>query len=188
MPRAKKDSLESIKKKPGATRSKAKAEGRTEPVTVRISPTVKWALELMSRQMHMPISNVFEWCVDVASRMLDHPTADGGGGMLLREIAVQTAQQPAIVRAILLSEYGPSLLTHEERALADAIKRSPELQTIETPRGWPHPPTEPIPDLNFIYDNADAILDLATESAKTLDRAPITRKQVSEWAAGKNTK
>lgn len=163
------------------TGKEVRAAVKTEAVTVRVSPTAKWALELMSRQMHQSISGVFEWCIDMAGRFVEYPYPDGSGGFQILELAKATAEDRLAVRCAVIYTQAPNLLNHDELTIAKAIDRSPELKTSKSAIGGLDLQT-PSFDFQYLSDNSDAICAIARGLAEKMDSSPITRARVAEVA------
>lgn len=179
-------------KKSAPSAERTESSPRTEAVTVRISPTAKWQLELLSRQMHMPISGTAEFCIEVAARLAEVPDAAGVSTSIARITNLYAFGLGPIARANALSHASPSLMSHEERAIVDALKRSPDLwrteDIAEMREATPIDDPWRYYDREFLTDNYEAFLKIALESAISSQKDPITREQILSASAAEAPK
>ena len=169
-----------------------KSKSSLEPVTVRIPGEAKWKLELMARQDHRSTSAVFEWCIEVAARLMD---VDAPSGLTIASLAKITWDLGPVDQALELHGLAPSLMDYQARAIVDMLKISPELFTASADvmardaaqlRAKGGIPSEMIDELErmdlghyvnseLIEQNLDRFLELVNERHKSVDRKPITR-------------
>jgi hypothetical protein len=90
------------------TRKSKKGESRkTESLTVRLSPRVKFGLELLARKQHRTLAGVVEWAIDMGMSDPDNGIPD------LDELWSPLAGE----RLKNLKDAHPNLLSYEEELL-----------------------------------------------------------------------
>lgn len=92
-----------------------------ESINIRVTPKIKFGLELLARKQHRSLTSVIEWMVD---NSLQDELFDRGRG----ESMIEVVWDPdPIHRLANLGSTYPSLLTYEEEVLWKAIMRLPDL-------------------------------------------------------------
>lgn len=165
-------------------RKPATSEARLKPhaVTVRIRPASKDALDLLSRAHHQPISQVFEWCLDVATRLVDVTDSTGAQMPLAMVLTVYRPEKDDLTRAFILAARAPGLMDHEQKAMCEAVKNSPELLSDGGEQAydpsWPGK-TFRHANVELILANFDRFKQLANERYGSTERAPITIEELT---------
>jgi hypothetical protein len=169
-------------------RNQKKTARPQEAVTVRIDPGDRWLLELISRAQHMATSSAFAWCVQVAGRLVD-ATNDLGSRSSLLDVALSTWDGNDFDRLLSLGHNAPGLMDHEQRAVFEAIRRSPELlksDLEERLEGEAFDPNNNLQvaaysDHDFLQENFEALKRIALDQASMQTPPPITRAQILDF-------
>ena len=112
------------KSKSGKDGKKTSSSGtKGEVITVRLSPKLKYGLELLSRKQHRSLSSIVTWAIEqmINEREDGLYIADGlhtGRYMLGLLWDVDSAD-----RLVKISKYWPELMTYEEEMLVKIIKK-----------------------------------------------------------------
>jgi hypothetical protein len=85
---------------------------RTETVTVRLDPRLRYLAEIAARAQRRTLSSFIEWSVEQA---LNTQTLDGDGSQTVAEEAKDLWDIDALDRFAKLASRHPHLLTHEEQ-------------------------------------------------------------------------
>ena len=116
-----------------ASKSKSGSRGKTtsssgaksDVITVRLSPKLKYGLELLSRKQHRPLSSVVTWAVEQLLNDSDVGLCHPRHGETLEGLwHVHPAD-----RLVKLAIRWPELMTYEEELLVEQIK--------DEKWGWP---------------------------------------------------
>lgn len=91
-----------------------KPHAKVETLTIRVSPKIKYGLELLARKQHRTLSSVADWALSKALKEPGEGLEDG----LLEE--VWDPLEPD--RLVKLALKCPELLTYEEQLLWKVIK------------------------------------------------------------------
>lgn len=168
-----------------STSGAKKVAKRLEAVTVRISPLARAQLELLTRALHKPTSGVFEWCIDIAARLVDVPNERGASENLTSVAAfIAHGEATRVSTAIGLAQLAPSLLDQEQRAIFEAIKHSPDLLDPRLVKdeifGFEGDANSVAlhADQPFLDKNFDAFLALAMRRFGAVEKNPITRAEI----------
>ena len=106
-----------------ATKADKKTGGaktsRSEIVTVRLDPKMRYLAELAARTQRRTLSSYIEWAIEESLKQVDLPFADGE-----KDLSVDTASAAEVLwdveesdRFYFLARSLPGLLTHEEQVL-----------------------------------------------------------------------
>ena len=129
-----------------ASKSKSGKDGKTtsssgtkgEVITVRLSPKLKYGLELLSRKQHRPLSSVVTWAIEqmmtsheaglfkTTKSLKSRKGSDAPTEEYMLEVLWNAHQADRLVK---LATYWPELMTYEEDLMVDDIK--------EHEWGWP---------------------------------------------------
>ncbi len=125
-----------------ASKSKSGREGKTasssgkkgEVITVRVSPKLKYGLELLSRKQHRSVSSVVTWAIE--QMMTNHDsglfkTAIGPKSGKRKGTDEHTKEYMLEIlwnvhpadRLVKLATYWPELMTYKGELLVEAIKK-----------------------------------------------------------------
>jgi len=101
---------------------------KTETLTLRLDPKVKYTIELMSRIRRQSITSVIEAAVEAEAFDLDTPVIiDGKRETWSLASAVSEFWSTDVVARFLgLCAFMPELLTYEEQRIWETIKATPE--------------------------------------------------------------
>lgn len=101
---------------------------KTETLTLRLDPKIKYTIELMARIKRQSITSVIEDAVDAAALDLDTPvTIEGERKQMSLSFAVgEFWSTDEVVRFINLCAFMPELLTYEEQRIWETIRATPE--------------------------------------------------------------
>lgn len=110
-------------------RAKAKGlEGKTESITMRLSPKLKFGLELLARQRQQPVSviatELFEAAIREQLTWQSPISVQPGGRPISLLDHVWDPLEPD--RLLKLAEAAPQLLSDDERLLQKVIQESPQ--------------------------------------------------------------
>ena len=98
---------------------------KTESVTVRLDPKVRFALELLSRVEHRSVTGVVEAALQARFK---NATVDGDdNGETVQELVESVYQTDEVERFVKMAERAPQLLDFEERRLWESIWATPDL-------------------------------------------------------------
>lgn len=87
---------------------------KSESLTVRLSPRVKYGLELLARKQHRNLSSVVEWAVMEAIRNKQTGLLDKDNKLNLLDKLWHIEE---MMRMELLKKHNPELLTFEEEVI-----------------------------------------------------------------------
>lgn len=118
-----------------ATKADKKTGGaktsRSEIVTVRLDPKMRYLAELAARTQRRTLSSYIEWAIEESLKQVDLPFADGE-----KDLSVDTASAAEVLwdveesdRFYYLARALPGLLTHEEQILWKLINGADVLWT-----------------------------------------------------------
>lgn len=136
----------------------AGARLRTEVVAARLSPKVKYGLDLLARLHRRSIAQTVEWAVYRVVMEQDQPDAPSGAGIgkLLEELWSPSPSE----RLELLASKRPDLMTYEDELLWRKIRRARAFWHLPSP-----PPDLPeqdfsvLPGATLLHDVTDAAWD-----------------------------
>ena len=94
---------------------------RTETVTVRFDPKLRFALELASRRQRRTVSSFIEWAVDQAVRQ-EKLFPEKSSSLTIHDATERIWDVEDSERFVNLANHHPHLLTHEEEVLWKLIK------------------------------------------------------------------
>lgn len=195
--------MENIRSRRTGKGAPQKSKPQLEPVTVRIPGEAKWKLELMARQDHRSVSAVFEWCIEVGSRLVDVDSHNGG---TIANLAKATWDLGPVEQAVELSWMAPSLMDYQARAIVEMLRISPELflphidddvvgnmAKLRADGGFAREQLDTLEamdlghflDWELIENTQEQFIALVLERHKSADRKPITRRDlISSAVAG----
>jgi len=131
--------------KDGETTSSSVTKG--EVITVRLSPKLKYALELLSRTQHRTQSAVVTWAIQEAINT-DHgllkTNTRGTKISVDNMLEVLWAVHPAD-RLVKLAKHWPELMTYEEEFMVESI--------IDNDWGWPKKGDKATKELRNIWSD-----------------------------------
>lgn len=104
---------------------------RSQTVTVRLDPQLRYMADLAARTQRRTLSSFIEWAIhqsldDVSLRYSD------GNARKASDLVEKLWDVDEADRFMLLVEFNPDLLTHEEQILWKLIKETPEVWSEET--------------------------------------------------------
>lgn len=109
---------------------------KTETLTLRLDPKIKYTIELMSRVRRQSITSVIEAAVEAVAFDLDTPVVIGGKRETwpLANAVSEFWSTDEVARFLGLCAFMPELLTYEEQRIWETIKATPEFwdENIET--------------------------------------------------------
>lgn len=116
---------------------------RTQTVTVRFDPKLRYLTELAARKQRRTVSSYIEWAVEqsLAKIYIEEPTSYNTEGVSMSEKSESLWDVDDSERFIKLALFYPELLTHEEQLIWRAIKD--------------HKMLSPINDINLEKDSSD---------------------------------
>ena len=108
---------------------------RSETVTVRLEPKLRYLAELAARKQRRTLSSFIEWAIEATLERdtYSYDSATGPIGATWAEVVNDLWDVDERDRFVLLARNMPSLLTHDEQVLWKLIK--------ETPYVWKTHPT-----------------------------------------------
>lgn len=137
---------------------------KTVPLTVRVSPGMKFGLELLSRVQHRPLSQAAEWAIKLALRNTRVGTAKS---RTLFDLYEQMEKEPTEAQKLWrLAAWDRPLLSWEERAVVAFIESSPGAMT---------PARD---DMVEVTDPETGMSDVATIE---IAAAPVWEKILPQW-------
>lgn len=101
---------------------------KTETLTLRLDPKVKYTIELMSRIRRQSITSVIEAAVEAEAFDLDTPVIIEGKRETwsLASAVSEFWSTDVVTRFLGLCAFMPELLTYEEQRIWETIKATPE--------------------------------------------------------------
>ena len=101
---------------------------KTETLTLRLDPKIKYTIELMARIKRQSITSVIEAAIEATAFDLDTPVVvDGKREIWSLSMAVSEYWSTDVVaRFINLCAFMPELLTYEEQRIWETIKATPK--------------------------------------------------------------
>lgn len=108
-----------------ATKKKATAQrsAKTEALSIRIDPRLRYGLELLARQQRRSVTGVVEWAIDQALR--NETVTDSGTSF---DQLVKDLWSPnEVERLVNLARTFPDLMTYDEARMWAVLKDSPDL-------------------------------------------------------------
>ena len=103
---------------------KAKGETKGEVVTLRLTPRIRYGLELLARQQRRTLSSVAEWAFYEAFKT-ESIAPSTGEEKTLKEALDDLWDPVEPDRLVKLAQKYPSLLTYEEDLIWKVIKEEP---------------------------------------------------------------
>jgi len=138
----------SVSKKGGGSKL-----SRSEVVTVRFDPRLRFGLELAARKQRRTVSSFIEWAVDKAlSEITVEDKMDNRGPYNIHELLGLTWHVHPADRLVKLGEMFPELLTYDEECSYKTIVENRNFFWKESWTG-----DRVIPDFNKIRENWDAL-------------------------------
>ncbi len=112
----------------GKTKSSSGSRAKSDVITVRLSPKLKYGLELLSRKQHRPLSSVVTWAVE---QTINNPE-NGLYKNMSKGLKVAEPMQMLEVlwdvhpadRLVKLATHWPELMTYEQEKLIKAFKET----------------------------------------------------------------
>lgn len=103
--------------------SKTQPDRKTEALSIRIDPRMRYGLELLARKQRRAVTGVVEWAIDKAfgDEVID--CADGSS-LYFRPALEQLWATNEIERLVLLATTAPQLLTFEESRVWQVIRQT----------------------------------------------------------------
>ena len=105
---------------------------RSEIVTVRTDPKMKYALELAARRHRRTISSFVEWAVDRAFDEIETEHLLGRDRNTFRELISMVWDVDPPDRLLKLADHQPSLMTFEEEKIHKAIRETDWMNTDDS--------------------------------------------------------
>jgi hypothetical protein len=168
-------------------------EEQLQQLTVRMSPKIKYGLELLARSQHRSLSQAVEWALQ---RGLNSYEIPGQARHTLGDALDKLWQlNDEAARALLLRQISPGLLSFDEAAAAELIVKSNEAASIDlysdlvrgqekTVSKFPPPaedarPAPRLPEDASLDDQDMAILQLRHWEQRQKKRASLVENQQS---------
>ena len=139
---------------------------KTESLTVRLDPKVKFGLELMSRLQNRTVTGVVEWALTAAmTRATINPRDEESATVTAILDEVWSTDEP--LRLVRLAFRAPNLLTYEELRIWETIQ--------ESPRFWdsPHRDHELYVDFATLRADWDALIEHVHKHENDATIAPM---------------
>jgi hypothetical protein len=102
-------------------------KGKTQPLSIRVDPQIKYGLELLSRAQHRPITGVVEWCILEGFRR-EKIRDFSGEEKTVEHVLGELAAAGELERLLITGFIYPTLLSFEERRIYRVL--------LETPQFW----------------------------------------------------
>lgn len=101
---------------------------KTETLTLRLDPKIKYTIELMARIKRQSITSVIETAIEAAAFELDTPVLVEGKRETwsLSNAVSEFWSTDQVARFINLCAFMPELLTYDEQRIWETIKSTPE--------------------------------------------------------------
>jgi hypothetical protein len=108
-------------KKKGKTHWKEtfKNNKKEETISLRVTPKLRYGLELLSKKQHRSVSSVVTWAIEKAINDTDEGLRKGSGVTLNDLWDVDSAD-----RLVKLVHHSPELLTYEQEKIVKAAKEN----------------------------------------------------------------
>ena len=101
-------------------------EAKTQAVSVRVDPVVKYALDLMSRAQRRSVSSVIEWAIVEASKKTSPGELFDMEIDSVKGLADKTYSPNELERIVRLGMLAPDLLDFDERRIWTVMELTPE--------------------------------------------------------------
>lgn len=99
---------------------------KTDALSIRIDPRLRYGLEMMARQQRRSVTGVVEWAID-ATLKREYATSDAqGDNPTFNDLLGQVWRPNEVERLVNLAKRFPELLTYEESRLWEVIKLTPD--------------------------------------------------------------
>jgi len=163
---------------------------RTEIVTIRLDPRLRYLTELAARKQRRTVSSFIEWAIEqMLNEVMLQEDYSGGGSttVSVREEASRLWDVDEPDRLVRLATFYPDLLTHEEQVLWKLIQTCGDLWLSEGEKSSRQElPEQPQLDLDSLRTHWDVLKKVASgeEDASIL---PSSRPQEPE-KTGKQVK
>ena len=108
---------------------------KTESVTVRLDPKVRFALELLSRVEHRSVTGVVQAALE--ARFRGTKISGESYGETVQELVEGVYRTDEVERFVKMAERAPKLLDFEERRLWESIWATPDLWNAPPQRRGP---------------------------------------------------
>lgn len=107
---------------------KKQSPPKGESITIRVSPKIKWGVELLSRKQHRSVTSVVEWALDKALKLEDEGLCSyDQNGQLVENILEEVWDPDIVYRLINLACGYQYLMTYEEEMLWKGMIRRGDL-------------------------------------------------------------
>ncbi len=158
---------------------KASKLGRTQVVTIRLDPKLRYLVELAARKHRRTVSSFLEWAAEQSlSRVLLHEGTgyNGDEDVSVADMAGKLWDVDEAERLVRLALLYPELLTHEEQLIWKAIKDS---GLIWQGGHWTHAGWEP----DWVKLERDVFPQLRDhwETFKKIASGEIPRNKMPKW-------
>ncbi len=132
-----------------AKKSKVGTTAKSDVITVRLSPKLKYGLELLARKQHRPLSSVVTWAIEQAINNPENGLyKNTSKGLKVAEpmqmLEVLWDVHPAD-RLVKLATHWPELMTYEEECMVESI--------IDNEWGWPKKGNKSTKELRNIWSD-----------------------------------
>ena len=97
---------------------------RTETLSVRLDPRLKYLADIAARQQRQTVSSFIEWAIEAA---LDRARLDDSPGSTVAAEGIKLWDVDPSARFVKLASYYPTLLDSRERGLWNLIRNCPAL-------------------------------------------------------------
>lgn len=150
-----------------------RAAPKTEALSIRIDPRLRFGLELMARQQRRSVTGVVEWAIDVA--LNSEPAAEvwGREPVSFAELLRVVWHPNEAERLVNLAQNFPGLLTYEESRMWEVINRSPDF--------WDDPdsPHRSV-QRDVLFDQWEKVAPLIAKAAERPVLKGLTSKELDE--------
>lgn len=146
-------------------------EAKTQAVSVRIDPVVKYALDLMARAQRRSVSSVIEWAVIEAAKTTRLGGAEHTEIDSIKALADHTYSPNEIERVVWLGICTPDLLDFDERRIWTVIRLTPELWIKPNWHRIMQRPNDDVDEVDFDWwvfrNNLELLEPIIREAAET---------------------
>lgn len=154
---------------------------KTETLTLRLDPKMKFAIELLARDQKRTLAGVIEWAVQKALNGQEVTTGTGKG--TLQQLVDRVWSPDDLERIIYLGAYAEHLLNHEESCQWQVIKSNPVLFKIHESDDFGRIKAFTIHRDRVAYAR-ELIAERAQQLADTGQFETITYEQINEASSG----